>query len=111
MKDDEEINKYLTEAMGGCWHRARNNNERICRLCMTSVYGGIESINPDFSTATGYDKAREFYDGWDEEKSQRFMRHIYSTVHKNYPSEQILHAFHKDNLAKLMMKFLQGEEQ
>jgi hypothetical protein len=53
-----ERDKFLTEAMGECWHECQPRQPHNCVKCPESVpdWGFVSDINPDFSTWTGFGK-------------------------------------------------------
>ena len=126
----EEINKYLTEAMGECWHEwdkytpiwsmKKNIPEgkaftcSECDLHVRDLKDGGGKRN-DYFTWQGYGKAREFYDGFDRCEQLDFQDWLVKRCEAGLVDgsllyrEILLHAFHKDNLARLMYEFL-GEK-
>lgn len=111
-RDKDEVNRYLAKAMGLCWHENGTSFFK-CPDCGKGTQSHpyvLSRVN--FSTATGYDKLREFYDGWSEVKKLRFLVFVTGTVvNLNWNSvEKILHVFHKDRLGTLMYEFLKGEK-
>ena len=105
---EEEINKYLTEQLGECWHEwyvtedASPFRKYACDKC------DIERINPkdnpNFFTWQGMGKLREFYDTWDEEKKLSFR--LYAFFEKPDGVMSYDYVWHKDNTANLMYGFL-----
>ncbi len=71
-----------------------------------------EMVYPDYSSNEGYGKLRDMYDGWDKKKRSRFLTYIETHLTIDIEcdwGEYILHAFHRDNLAGLMLEFLKSE--
>ena len=107
----EERNKFLTEAVGECWHdqALKLANATKCSKCKKSWFLGDENINNDFFTWPGFGKLREFYDAWTDEKRELFWRY----TDYNIPEEAWLcdHIWHKDHTANLMYGFLKSQSQ
>lgn len=71
----EEINKYLTEAMGECWHTSFNNTESLCS-CGKPAYCCYYTKNNDFFTWEGFGKLKEWVEvqeWWKEWYSNHYM--------------------------------------
>lgn len=113
--NNEEINKYLTEAMGECWHEGDSyysaNGTVHCLHCQRVVQRKFQScsiVNSNFFSNEGYGKLRDWYDGWSEERKDKF--NIY--VLRNRPEgvlgqwDTAIYAFHRDRLARLIYEFL-----
>jgi hypothetical protein len=66
--DMEEVNKYLTEAMGECWHEYMPNYSGVkcmvinytCKKCVLSHQYFPEEKTNDFSTWQGFGKLWEW---------------------------------------------------
>jgi hypothetical protein len=124
---NEEINKYLTEAMGECWHEAGSKRRiwdaRVQRDCscgessrwehITTDVSKYRFLQNDFSTWTGYGKLRGFYDGWGQSRRLDFWTFIMShDLDKVYRDDWdiAIYVFHKDRLAPLMYEFLKEDK-
>lgn len=64
---NQEINKYLTEAMGLCWHKwvvkyvkSLRANADWCKHCEAQYFSLKNPTNPDFSTWQGFGTLVEF---------------------------------------------------
>ena len=97
MKDRD---KFLTEAMGECYHDRQFSWCNLCKKQYPPFY--------DFSTWPGMGKLREFYDTWDEETISRFRYY----VHLNQPALNYTgdYLWHKYNTANLMYGFLKEQD-
>jgi hypothetical protein len=112
------INKELTELLGECWHEevtAETMGLYKCSKCDDPFYYNDEL---DYFTDEGYGKLRDVYDGWDEKKRARFMAYILRPLLATKRSHEdisdlcfivLMDAFHRDNLAPLMLEFLKGK--
>ena len=100
-----ERDKFLTEAMGECWHEGENNyGEIVCQRCHRLV---MEEDRLDFSTWTGFGKLWE----WAQEQDWyvKFVfdqlcsgYHPYPTSKMDIPDKFI----HPDHFAGALYKFL-----
>lgn len=109
--DKQAINKELTELLGECWHEW-SINTYSCKKC-EACYSTKKSYIADFFTNEGYGKLRDVYDGWDTEYNNKQYKFVAFLTKKEKMvallASQVLHAFHRDNLAPLMLEFLKGE--
>lgn len=105
-KDKQAINKELTKLLGECWHDAPHMLNGYCSKC------GKVAIFNDFFTNEGYGKLRDVYDGWHWTKQEAFLALVKSKIVRKVMENtdvRIIHAFHRDNLAPLMLEFLKQE--
>ena len=106
-KKKEEINQYLTEEAGRCWHVTKDmavfgDVDIGCGKC-----GEMFSYkNTDFFTPLGYDKLRDYYDEWDVIRQSMF--YVYLKMKLPQCSGFLIgkKAFHKDHFAELIYGFL-----
>lgn len=112
----EAINKYLTEAMGECWHEWNMIEDSppfrryVCQSCDAKAINPADNI--DLYSNEGCGKLVDMFWKWDFTMQMRFFTFINKTkIRKGYELDpfSLLHAFHRDNLAPLMAEFLQGE--
>lgn len=104
----QEINKYLTEAMGECWHEWGEVGCK-CLKCKSIQYVNTN----DFYTNEGYGKLRDWYDGWDENKRERFLDYLIDIIDdelSDYCIIRYLQVFHRDRFATLICEFLEEGE-
>ena len=112
----DRINAYLAKRMGRCWHEfvPQDDSRNHCEEIFKNKYG----IWDNFFTPLGYDKLRDWYDGWDNDKQNRFMDYILKPAMKLvYNHDRInticgfvaTDAFHRNNLAPLMYEFIRSE--
>ena len=110
----EEINRYLHEQMGLCWHETGVSlvlGFHKCIKCGEFVNGR----HPDYFSPLGYDALREWYETWPKEKQAKFMSYILKPVIVGGVSDDVLsdmcmirtlQVFHRDRFAPILSEFL-----
>jgi len=114
-----ERDKYLTEAMGGCWHETRFTGDSIhipleekCVKCgvVTAREGDFNRLdqdNNDFSTPDGFFKL------WDWAINQKwwvwFWDEKFNT--KEFDYQVVINHINPDNFANAIYDFLKEREE
>jgi len=110
MADQEEINKFLTEAMGECWH----DFVRTCYCCPPCC----SKCGADETNATVYNFDSDDWEGfgklWEWAQKQEwwktFIYEYYTQPAKNVGSELHMTQFiHPDRFADALYDFLQED--
>lgn len=100
MHDWKKLNKFLTEAMGECWHECQENpNCFFCPECAEGVY-----LTPDFATWEGFGVLWSWVvdqDWWLTEFKQKFWG--VKKSHLEFMPDNFIYPI---SLALVMYKFL-----
>ncbi len=120
-QEKETRDKFLTEAMGECWHevevRVGLKNKLMCYKCGEHYAVTKEAFgNPDFSTWTGFGKLWEWFH--QQPKSFKYLfiltfdTDIGTSVGKIFLSGHYFQSdfINPDNFANALYQFLQQEE-
>jgi len=100
----EERDKFLTEAMGGCWHeRVYHKNSPPVEPCIHCGSTNGNQDKPDLSTPDGFFKL------WEWGQKQEWWSVFYYLV--TYGEDASLqHIIHPDRFADAVYEFLKGRD-
>ena len=107
-QEQDEMNKELHELLGECWHEevaAETMGRYKCAKCDNPFYYDDEL---NYLTDEGYGKLRDVYDGWSVDKQFDFEWFIVCKGDMSLAAcvSSTIKAFHKNNLAPLMLAYL-----
>lgn len=101
--------KFLTEAMGECWHEdgKKDHNYTICSKCSWSWFNGL--IRPDFSVWHGFGKLKEYISTTDYRTE--FWIYFFDKIEGALDSvDDLFDGIYPDNLANIYYEFLKSRE-
>ena len=107
-----ERDKFLTEAMGECWHTNTKPYIRVCPDCDSrEVTRSWDDVRTNFFSWQGMGKLREFYDTWGKYKQTDFRHYVYmNRPESSFSIPYYDYMWHKDNTANLMYGFLKDKK-
>ena len=106
--------KYLTEAMGECWHKdTLGCSDFTCSLCgkLRGVNRTIEDIRTDFSTPEGFFKLWNWaieQEWWPQVIGELVADKWDGPLRNVFSSESIARAINPDNFANAIYEYLKG---